>query len=348
MGRRRKLNYSRLEDSKRGEIIGLRKAGWKQQEIADEVGCTQQGVSKLLIKHEITGSVKDLPRSGRPRKTTAREDRALKIASVKNRRLTAVDHARSLRIKKGHYSITTAQRRLREFGLNGRVARKKPLCKTHKRRRLEWAKKYRSWTESDWEKVIFSDESPFTLFPKSGKIYVRRRVGEEFMEECISPTVKHGGGKIQVWGCFSYCGAGTLFRIRGKMTGKDYRSILKHRMAPYHKELKEQEGVDFVFQHDNDPKHTSKVAKNYLANQNYKVLDWPSQSPDLNPIENLWDVVKKAIFRRIDRASSLDSLFDIVKEEWEKVSLVEMQKLVHTMPKRCKALLKAQGGHINY
>ena len=93
---------------------------------------------------------------------------------------------------------------------------------------------------------------------------------------------------------------------------------------------------------DNDPKHTSKVARNYLANQDYTVLDWASQSPDMNPIEHLWQMVKTAIFKRVDRASSLDDLFEIVKEEWRKIPLAEMQKLVHSMPKRCKAVLKSE------
>jgi hypothetical protein len=168
------------------------------------------------------------------------------------------------------------------------------------------------------------------------------------MDECLKPTVKFGGGKIQVWGCFSYYGQGSLFRIKGKMMGEKYRSILKHHMAPHYKEMKQQHGVNFIFQHDNDPKHTSRVAQNYLQNQQYEVLDWSSQSPDMNPIENLWQLVKKGLYDRIDRASSLDDLFELVKEEWEKIPLVEMQKLVHSMPRRCKAVLKSNGGSTKY
>jgi hypothetical protein len=89
------------------------------------------------------------------------------------------------------------------------VARKKPwLSKENIKKRFEWAKEYRHWTKEDWRKVIFSDESPFTLFPDSGKMYVRRRIGEEFLPECLRGTVKFGGGKNQVWGCFNYNGAG--------------------------------------------------------------------------------------------------------------------------------------------
>jgi len=338
-----------MSDGKRGEAVGLRKAGWKLEDIGKEVGCTKGAVSKLLKKHKETGSVSDLPRSGRPKKTNSRDGRALKFAALKSRKLTAIDHAHNLRRNVKQVSPRTVRRVLCDAGLNGRVARKKPLLsKVQKKKRLAWAKKYKSWTKKDWEKVLFSDESPFTLFPNSGKLYVRRRVGEEFLDECISPTVKFGGGKIQVWGCFSYCGAGSLYRIKGRMNGADYRSILKHRMAPHHKELKQREGVDFIFQHDNDPKHKSHVAQNYLRNQNYTVLDWASQSPDMNPIENLWNLVKRAIYQRIDRASSLDDLFDIVKEEWEKIPLAAMRTLVHSMPQRCKAVIASKGCSTKY
>ena len=186
-------------------------------------------------------------------------------------------------------SKRSVQNRLIEFGLNGRVAAAKPLLnKRHKLARKAWATKYREWTVEQWRKVLFSDESPFTLFQSEGKTYVRRRVGEELKEECISPTVKHGGGKIQVWGCFSYEGVGKLYRINGIMDGKKYREILKNQMAPHLRDL----GMDFVFQQDNDPKHKSKVAMNYLKNVKFVVLDWV---PRYESYENLWYVVKLRI-----------------------------------------------------
>src|ERR1700761_7342561 len=122
--------------------------------------------------------VKDLPKSGRPRKTTPREDRHIDFTSLQNRRLTgkaiALKHAPSF--TKNRLSINSVKGRLREVGLNGRVARKKPwLSKENIKKRFEWAKEHKNWTKEDWRRVIFSDESPFTLFPDSGKMYVRRR-----------------------------------------------------------------------------------------------------------------------------------------------------------------------------
>ena len=101
-------------------------------------------------------------------------------------------------------SVSTVRRSLNDSGLYGRVARRKPLLNDkHRRKRLDFAKRYQSWTSEDWKKVIFSDESRFQLFYSNGRTYVRRRKGEEFNENCVVSTVKHGGGSVMVWGCFS-------------------------------------------------------------------------------------------------------------------------------------------------
>jgi transposase len=250
---------------------------------------------------------------------------------------------------KKRISVTTVKRRLATVDLNGRVARRKPLLRPeNKKRRLEWAKAHADWTAEDWRKVIFSDESPFTLFQEGGKIYVRRRPAEEFLEECIEPTVKHGGGSIQVWGCFNYGSKGPLYRIQGIMDGEKYRQILIHHMAPFLKDLKGDLGVEPIFQQDNDPKHTCKKVKKYLENKKFKVLDWPSQSPDLNPIEHAWRQLKLAIYARTDHASNLDEVFEIAKEEWLKLPMANLEKLVNSMPKRIQEVIAAKGGHTGY
>ena len=100
-------------------------------------------------------------------------------------------------------------------------------------------------------------------------------------DKCVLSTVKHGGESVMVWGCMSAAGIGELQFIEGNMNANMYCDILKQSMIPTLQKL----GRRAVFQHDNDPKHTSKMTTTLLKRLRVKVMaiDWTSLSPDLKP-----------------------------------------------------------------
>ncbi|CAB1441192.1 unnamed protein product [Pleuronectes platessa] len=202
---------------------------------------------------------------------------------------------------------------LHKSGLYGRVARRKPLLKgIHKKSRLEFARSHVGDTANMWKKVLWSDETKIELFGLNAKRYVWRKPNTAHHPEHTIPTVKHGGGSIMLWGCFSSAGTGKLVRIEGKMDGAKYREILEENLMQSAKDLRL--GRRFIFQQDNDPKHTARATKEWFGLKNVNVLKWPSQSPDLNPIENLWQDLKIAVHRR--SPSNLTELHLFCQEEW--------------------------------
>ena len=105
---------------------------------------------------------------------------------------------------------------------------------------------------------------------------------------------------------------------------------------------------EVIFQHDYDPKHTSKKAKKCLEDLKLRVLKWPAQSPYLNPIEHLWDSLKRKLAGYPEPSAGVHDLWNRTKAEWLKLSRDECLKLVESMPKRIRAVLKAKGGPTKY
>ena len=158
------------------------------------------------------------------------------------------------------------------------------------------------------------------------------------------PTVKHGGGSIMLWGCFSLAGTGKLFRIERMMDGAKYREILEGNLFQSSRALRL--GRRFTFQQDNDPKHTAKATIKGVKGKHLNGLEWPSHRPDLNPIENLWYEIKIAVHQR--NPPNLKELKQFCLEEWAKIPVARCAKLIKTYTKILAAVIAAKGGSTKY
>ncbi|KAI0238241.1 Ficolin-2 [Lamellibrachia satsuma] len=142
-----------------------------------------------------------------------------------------------------------------------------------------------------------------------------------------------------VWGCMSGRGVGLLYLCVDTMRQDQYIRVLRNQMLPSAGTLYG-EGQAFVFQQDNAPCHKARRVCDYLEHSGVEVLDWPAQSPDLNPIEHLWEVLYRTVQGK--KPSSLDALWQLLSKAWGAIPADTIQVLVHSMPKRCSAVIKAK------
>ena len=150
-----------------------------------------------------------------------------------------------------------------------------------------------------------------------------------------------------IWGCMTTKGTGYACCIDGRMDAELYMQILGDEFL----RTLEYYGLDqsdIVFQQDNDPKHTSRAATRWFQNNNVEVLEWPAQSPDLNPIEYLWQHLKKQLAKYETELTSMHELWERVEVEWEKIPTQVCIDLIESMPRRIAAVLKAKGGYTKY
>ncbi len=220
---------------------------------------------------------------------------------------------------------------LRREGLKSCSARKVPLLKkAHVQARLKFAND----SEEIWVKVLWSDETKIQLFSINSTRRVLRRRNAAYDPKNTIPTVKRGGGNM-LWGCFLLRGQDNCTASMGRWTGPCTVRARALKM-----------GRGWVFQHDNDPKHTAKATKEWLKKKHIKVLEWPSQSPDLNHIENMWRELKVRVAKRQPR--NLNDLERICKEEWDKIPPEMCANLVANYKKRLTSVIDKKGFATKY
>lgn len=340
-----------------------------------------KGVTKNVVEHVKKNGAetkrKKLPE--KYRKTSKRTDRIIVSVTLKNRNKSS---ATILGILKFCYNIKICNRtlrtRLKENGVfRCRKTKKFLLNPKMIAKRLKWAKKMRlSMTDWDWDNTAWSDESmiKWNLYYDE---HVYRKRSEKFHPDCVDNAVKHPI-QIMIWGVINSRGVGELMLskshfhtyysklscigalhfVEGSMNSEQYLKVLKDKVQPQMRQWFPRRRPPFRYMHDLAPCHRAKVVQRKLEQMRIPLLDWPSNSPDMNPIENVWKFLKKLVRdflvnpankKKFSRLTNIEYLKVAIAECWKSEKLNQIAiNCCKSMKRRINALITARGRWTKY
>lgn len=333
----------RLRQNERDRAVGMLAAGTPVTRVARLFGCSRATIHNLGRRYNQTGDTVDAPRSGRPKATTPRQDRMITLTHLRNRFQPATVTARQF-----HVSGQTIRNRLRSNRRKIRARRpyKRPiLLRRHRDARLQWSRRHLRWRRVDWNNVLFSDEARFNLSRADGRIRVYRRTGERYADCCVIQRDRFGGGSVMVWG--GICGGRKtrLLVINGNLNAQRYiNEVLVPEVIPFLR----QNGPNLNFQQDNARPHVARVVNDFLNQNNVDRLPWPALSPNLSPIEHLWDELSRRIHNGNQQINTVAQLRQALVREWNNLPNALVQRYVNSMRRRIQACIQANGGFTRY
>ncbi len=320
-------------------IDTLHKEGKTQKFIVKEAGCSQSSVSK-----HINREAKGRKRCGRKKCTSNRDNHTLERIVKQNPFKNVGEIHKEWTAAGVSASRTTTHRCMQDMGFSCRIPFVKPLLNNRQRQKcLAWTKDKKDWTAAEWSKVMFSDESKFCIsFGNQGPRVWRKR-GEAHNPRCLRSSVKFPQS-VMVWGAMSSAGVGPLCFLRSKVNTAIYQEVLEHFMLPAADQL--YGDADFIFQQDLAPAHSAKATSTWFKDHGIPVLNWPANSPDLNPIEYLWGIVKRKM--RYARPNNAEELKATIRATWALITPEQCHRLIDSMPRRIAAVIQAKGAPTKY
>ena len=346
-------NSHLLSDQIKYAIVHFKLIGFSNKETARSCGemynresLSHQTVKAIWNKYQRTNTIKnEWCNVGRER--ALGEDEILDLVEfLTSNPKKSISEARvALNIKASRPSINKA---LLGNGFRAyRAPKKFYISPTNIDRRLVFAIEHRKHKENYWKKVLFSDESSFSLVSANGRTLVRRFSGEEYQPHSIQQ--KRLTQSLMVWGIISYKGVGPLVRIdkieEGETTlnGARYLKLLQKYLLQAYPGLKENK---LKFVQDNAPSHRCLEVYDWLEEKGVDRMFWPPQSPDINLIEGVWNEIKYRLRGKV--FENKDGLWKSVKKEWRSISKEFIKGLYESLPRRIAALEEAEGKHTKY
>lgn len=325
-----------LSQFERGKITALAEVNTSICEIARNLKRSPCVIANYLRNPQNYGTKTS---GGRPRILSERDRRLIgRLAS--NSRLPVRKIKAAAGVCASRWTVW------REIRRNPNIVRVKTLTtprltERHKLRRVQWARD-RVADRQDWTSVIFSDEKKFNLDGPDAYSYYwhdLRKKPEVRMSRIL------GGGRVMMWCCIGY-GCVHWTAVKGTLDAVRYKEqVLDVYLVPFGRDLG---GPQWQFQHDNASIHTK--AQNFRSFQRDipRLLDWPSLSPDLNPVENVWGLIVQDVYADGRQFQTVEELRRAIEVAFERLDMEVVQKLIDSMPDRVVKVIAVNGGPTGY
>jgi transposase len=303
--------------------------------IAAELNIPKSTVHEYLAAWKQKTPVEKIQDKGRPKKLNSADKKVVRKLFVDNPSSTINDVRNALHASHGKLvSRSTVGRMMADMGLRyGKPQMVPQLTDTHKKKRVEWCKEHK---KMELDGVFFTDETYIEVGGAKNGVWFKRgnrpKVGKSKF-----PT------KLMFWGAISCHAKSPLFAIDGAMNSERYISLLRDEFFKWMLE----NGIELTaFQKDNASCHTSRRSKQFFVDQGIQVLEWPANSPDLNPIENIWGILKECVRKRSPKTK--EELQQVAIEEWAAIPQKVVAKTIKSFPKRCDQVVKRGGEKCDY
>ena len=332
-----------LNTVQKAQVIAYVQDGMPVRDVAQVMHVNKNTVQKIKHRWEIHGTLDNKKPTGRPRATTQEEDNALVHFLEENPFTVAV---KAMAETDFPASRSTACRRIKKSPLKNYVAVKKIILRQeHKQARIIFA--LNNILREDWNRVIFTDEKVFQS-SFNGHIRVYRPRGTRFDEKYTNNSERSGRFSVNVWAWLSYQGLGVCWVIEERFTALSYRNILENVMLPC--VLEHFPTHNFILQQDNCPVHNAGMVKEWFQQNNIETLLWPSKSPDINIMENVWGILTKKMYEVNFRPANRNELISFLQETWDELSDSQdlIRNLYSSIPNRLNEILGRNGAMTKY
>lgn len=334
--------------SKVNNVKSLLRQGKSTRQIEKELNVSHPFVIK--IRRQDKKNI-PAPKMGRPTKVSKRTRRVLMIKFLTNdfddeNRKYEEAQEYICSVGEGPVHRETIRRYLQAERVTARVKPDSPfLTKDQIAARYKFAKDHVKWSMEQWKNVMFSDECSISRLGQSGRQWYYSNDEHRLRHQHHFKQKKQGGGgKIMIWGCVAYFGVGDMCWVEGNMNAEYYEQVLRKYVIASRRWYK-MDPTTFMFQHDNARIHTTTNVNDFLSKAGIDVMEWPPNSPDINPIERIWARIKQLLFLSRTRPANLQELFDRVEDIWASMSVKFIRKLYKELPARMEDLVRTKGLH---